>query len=365
MRLGRHLSWTFFHTPVLHLCSTHQSNKTGHCWQNQCYCLLWPGQINIGKKILYALFGKKKKKNSGLKYASFTAWRSYDRPLTPWTKKGTNRVEICPFSLPSAPLTRKRALRKLPQLHSLPLRRLENTGTAVPANIRTQTSSVQLAAIPHLKAPRYPLISSQRRKKRYGAICRPLNAISRLKRHFTSNASLKHWLHPARADDRTYTVFPLQSSRRLGGERRHQPCAGSQWWDTKPAPRTLYPALRCLGRGARGRTGQGDPRSLLPAVTAAGGQRKLLTPHLPPGFRIPQAPSRQGLLPGGLPHWWFLLHISVFGREPATPRLLPPLWSGESEARERWSPVNCGADTSAYFNFPLRLFFSIADRQAQ
>lgn len=103
------------------------------------------------------------KKSSGLKHASFTARRSYDRLLSLQMEKGTSRVEI--FLPPSAPLTHKYALRKLPQLHSLPLKRQKNRGTAVPAHIRMQTSSVGLAAIPHLKAPRYSLISLQLKKK--------------------------------------------------------------------------------------------------------------------------------------------------------------------------------------------------------
>lgn len=88
----------------------------------------------------------------------------------------------------------------------------------MPANIRMQTSSTGLAAISHLIAPQYSLICLQIKKKWYRAICCPFNAISRLKWHFTSNASLKHWLHPAIADDATLIVFPLQSSPRLSGE---------------------------------------------------------------------------------------------------------------------------------------------------
>lgn len=135
-----------------------------------------------------------------------------------------------------------------------------------------------------------------------------------------------------------------------------------------PVPRSRYPVPPSAvpGAGGTGKDRAGGPP--VPAARSHCCRRAAETADTPapyPGFCIPQAPSRQGLLPGGLPHWWVLLHISVFGQEPATPRLLPPLRYGESEARERWSPVNCGADTSAYFNFPLRLFFSTADRQAQ
>lgn len=51
-------------------------------------------------------------------------------------------------SYPSTPLTHKYALRTLPQLYSLPLERQKNRGAAVPNNIRMQTSSTGLAAIP-------------------------------------------------------------------------------------------------------------------------------------------------------------------------------------------------------------------------
>ena len=54
------------------------------------------------------------KKYSGLKYASFTAWRNYDRLLTLQMKKGTNYVEIFPFSLLSALLNHKVHIKETP-----------------------------------------------------------------------------------------------------------------------------------------------------------------------------------------------------------------------------------------------------------
>lgn len=187
------------------------------------------------------------------------------------------------FSLPpSAPLTHKYALRKLPQLHSLPLKRQKNRGTAVPAHIRMQTSSVRLAAIPHLKAPRYSLISLQLKKKWYRAICHPLNAISRLKPHFTSNTWLKHWLHPAFTDDRTYTVFPLQSSRRLGAEQQDEPCARSGH-----SAQSTNPAAGCSCHSG----GKGKPTSGTPARAMVGREPPLCQVTAPRGRRNHRSPG--------------------------------------------------------------------------
>lgn len=158
------------------------------------------------------------KQYSGLKYASFSVWWICDRQLTHLMEKRNNPCWIFSFSYPSAPLTHKYALRTFPQLYSLPLEWQKNRGAAVPTNIRMQTTSTGLAAILHLKAPWYSLLSWQIKKKWYRAIWCPFNAISRFKWHFTFNTSLKYWLHPAVADDTTFTVFPLQSSLRLGGK---------------------------------------------------------------------------------------------------------------------------------------------------
>lgn len=131
----------------------------GQPQQNHDCSLLWPNKDHTAQKMLCALT------KTSLKYASFAAQRSCSRPLILRAKEGTNRVDILPFSHPSDPLTHKHALGKLPQLHLLPLERQKNSGTAVPAHIRMQTSSVRPAAVPHLKAPRYSLISLQLRKE--------------------------------------------------------------------------------------------------------------------------------------------------------------------------------------------------------
>lgn len=89
----------------------------GQPQQNHNCSLLWLNKDHTAQKMLYALT------KTSLKYASFAAQRSCSRPLILRAKEGTSRVDNLPFSHPSAPLTYKHALGKLPQLHLLPFER--------------------------------------------------------------------------------------------------------------------------------------------------------------------------------------------------------------------------------------------------
>lgn len=199
------------------------------------------------------------KQYSGLKYASFSVWWICDRQLTHLMEKRNNPCWIFSFSYPSAPLTHKYALRTFPQLYSLPLEWQKNRGAAVPTNIRMQTRSTGLAAILHLKAPWYSLLSWQIKKKWYRAIWCPFNAISRFKWHFTFNTSLKHiassscwWynIHSVPPTVLPETWWKVGASPELAASRQSQQPAQLLELDVKPVP-------WCTAAGVRVAEGKG------------------------------------------------------------------------------------------------------------